>query len=199
MRFWRRFLRGGSDGNEQLTAIVASLLVLVLAVEGATLLDIRRFLTVHAFVGMLLVPLIALKLASVGWKMLRYYLHGEEYVRRGPPHIFIRALLAPVTVLTTVVLFGTGIALLALDQRQGTLVGLHKASFVVWLGATSLHVLTRVWGMPAAIRMRVPGAALRVALAGTTLVAGVAVAMMTLPAAEHLQDGVTGQIGFDDR
>jgi hypothetical protein len=199
VRRWKTLLRGGSDGNEQLTAIVGALLILVLAVEGATLLDVRGLLTVHAFVGMLLVPLIVLKLASVGWKMLRYYLQGEEYVRRGPPHVFIRVLLAPVTVLTTIVLFGTGVALLALDQRQGALVGLHKASFVVWLGATSLHVLTRAWGLPAAIRLRVPGAALRVALAAATLVAGVVVATMTLPAAEHLQDGVTGQIGFDDR
>ena len=31
----RRLLRGGSDGNEQLTAIVAALLILLLAVEGA--------------------------------------------------------------------------------------------------------------------------------------------------------------------
>ena len=199
MRRWKTLLQGGSDGNEQLTAIVGALLILLLAVEGATLLDIRGLLTVHAFVGMLLVPLIVLKLASVGWKLLRYYLHGEEYVRRGPPHVFIRALLAPVTVLTTIVLFGTGVALLALDQRRGALVGLHKASFVVWFGATSLHVLTRARGLPAAIRVRVPGAALRVALAGATLVAGVVVATMTLPAAEHLQDGVTGQIGFDDR
>ena len=199
MRRWKTLLQGGSDGNEQLTAIVGALLILLLAVEGATLLDVRGLLTVHAFVGMLLVPLIVLKLASVGWKMLRYYLHGEEYIRRGPPHVFIRALLAPVTVLTTIVLFGTGVALLALDQRRGALVGLHKASFVVWFGATSLHVLTRAWGLRAAILMRGPGAALRVALAGATLAAGVVVATMTLPAAEHLQDGITGQIGFDDR
>lgn len=196
---WNRLFRGGSEGNEQLTAIVGALLILLLAVEGATLLDVNGLLTVHAFVGMLLVPLIGLKLASVGWRMLRYYLRGEEYVRRGPPHAFIRALIAPVTVVSTVVLFATGIALLAVDQTQGTLVGLHKASFVVWLGATSLHVLTRAWGLPAAIRVRVPGTALRVGLAGASVLAGVALATSTLPAADHLQDGVSGQIGFDDR
>jgi len=58
----RSFLRGGSAGNEQLTAIVATLLIVLLAVEGATLLDLRGLLTVHAFVGMLLIPVIALKL-----------------------------------------------------------------------------------------------------------------------------------------
>jgi len=30
---------GGSDGNEQLTAIVATLLLVLLAIEGATLLN----------------------------------------------------------------------------------------------------------------------------------------------------------------
>jgi hypothetical protein len=199
MRRWKRLLRGGSDGNEQLTAIVAALLIVLLAVEGATLLDIRGLLTVHAFVGMLLVPLVALKLGSVGWRMFRYYLRGEEYVRRGPPHVFIRALVAPVTVISTVVLFATGVALLALDRTRGTLVGLHKASFVVWLGATSVHVLTRVWMLPAAIRMRAPGTALRVGLAAASVVAGLVLAMETLPAADHLQDGASAQIGFDDR
>ena len=199
MRNWKRLLRGGSSGNEQLTAIVAALLTLLLAVEGATLLDIRGLLTVHAFVGMLLVPLIVLKLATVGWKMLRYYLGGEEYVRIGPPHVFIRMLLAPVTVVATVVLFATGIALLALGQTEGSLVGLHKASFVVWVSATALHVLTRAWMLPAAFRLRAPGAALRIGLASATVVAGVALATLTLPAADNLQDGISGQIGFDDR
>jgi hypothetical protein len=199
MRRWKRFLRGGSAGNEQLTAIVAALLILLLAIEGATLLDIRGLLTVHAFVGMLLVPLVALKLGSVGWRMIRYYLRGEEYLRRGPPHVFIRALVAPVTAVSTVVLFATGVALLALDRSRGSLVGLHKASFVVWLGATSVHVLTRVWMLPAAIRMRAPGTALRVGLAAATVATGLALALATLPVADHLQDGVSAQIGFDDR
>jgi hypothetical protein len=36
-----RYLRGGSPANEQLTAIVAAALLLLLAVEGATVLRIR--------------------------------------------------------------------------------------------------------------------------------------------------------------
>ncbi len=198
MQALKKLLAGGSGGNEQLTAIVAALLILMLAAEGATLLNIRGLLSVHAFVGMLLIPVVALKLASVGWKMLRYYLHGEEYVRVGPPHAFIRMLLAPLTVVSTVALFGTGVALLVLDQTQGTLVGLHKASFVVWLGSTSLHVLTRVWKLPEALRTRVPGVVLRLGLAGGSVVVGVALATLTLPAADHLQDGISAQIGFDE-
>ena len=188
---------GGSAGNEQLTAIVATLLLLLLAAEGATLLDLRALLTVHAFVGMLLIPPVALKLASTGWRMTRYYFGGEEYVRRGPPHVVVRTIVAPVTVASTVALFATGVALLVLGQTHGTLVGLHKASFVVWFGATTVHVLARLWRLPAVLRLRAPGRALRFGLATASLVAGLLVATATLPAADSLQDGMTGHIGLD--
>jgi hypothetical protein len=141
-------LGGGSDGNEQLTAIVATLLLVLLAIEGSTLLNLQSLLTMHAFVGMLLIPVVALKFASTGWRAMRYYLRGEQYLRRGPPHVAVRVLVAPVTVISTVVLFATGVALLVLDQTEGGLVALHKASFVVWLGAMSLHVLIRIEGRP---------------------------------------------------
>ena len=80
-----RMRAGGSAGNRQLTALVAAILVLLLAIEGATLLRLGSLLTVHAFVGMLLIPVVALKLASTGWRMLRYYLGADEYTRHGPP------------------------------------------------------------------------------------------------------------------
>src|SRR5690348_12763567 len=134
----------GVLGNERLTATVATVLLVLLAVEGATLLDMRQYLNVHAFVGVLLIPVVGLKLASAGWRMLRYYLGAEDYVRRGPPHIVLRALVAPVVVLSTVFLFGTGVALLARDETHGQLVQLHQASFIVWVGAMSVHVLTRL-------------------------------------------------------
>src|SRR5205823_7898206 len=103
------------------------------------------------------------------WRMLRYYLRGEEYVRRGPPHVALRALVAPAIVVSTVMLLATGVALLVLDQTHGTMVGLHKASFVVWLGALSLHVLTRVHRLVPILRRRLAGTALRLGLGGATL------------------------------
>ena len=193
----KRLFAGGSAGNEQLTSIVAAILLLLLAIEGATLLQLGSLLTVHAFVGMLLVPIIALKLASTGWRTLRYYLHAEEYVAHGPPQLILRVLVAPVIVLSTIVLFATGVALLALDQRHGTIVGLHKASFIVWAGATSLHVLAHVLKLPRALRARVPGVALRLAVVGAVVAAGAMLAVATLPAADRLQDHASGRIGLD--
>jgi hypothetical protein len=193
----RRLFAGGSAGNEQLTSIVAAILLLLLAIEGATLLQLGSLLTVHAFVGMLLIPIIALKLASTGWRTLRYYLHAEEYVERGPPHLVLRVLVAPVIVLSTIVLFATGVALLAVDETHGTIVGLHKASFIVWAGATSLHVLVHVLKLPHALRARAPGVALRLAVVGAVVAGGAMLAVATLPAADRLQDQMSAHVGLD--
>lgn len=190
-------LSGRSDGNEQLTAIVATLLLVLLATEGATLLDMHALLTMHAFVGMLLIPVVALKLASTGWRMARYYLGDPEYVRRGPPHVAVRVLIAPVLMVSTTLLFGTGVALLALDRTDGTIVGLHKASFVVWLGAMSLHVLMRVFRLMPALRRLSVGTAIRVGLVGASIAAGFMLATLTLPAADRLQDTMSGSVGID--
>jgi hypothetical protein len=193
----RRLLPGGSAGNEHLTAVVAAVLVVLLAVEGATLLGIESLLTVHAFVGVLLIPVIGLKLASTGWRMARYYLGGEEYVRRGPPHVLLRAVVAPLVIISTITLFATGLLLLGLGETAGPLLALHQASFAVWLGATGVHVLAHLAKLPRLLRARAPGAALRGAIVACTLVAGASLATATLPAADHLQDRVTARVGID--
>ena len=175
------------------------MLVPLLLAEGATLLNVGALLTVHAFVGMLLVPVVVVKLASTGWRMVNYYAGSEEYVLRGPPHVLIRVIVAPVLVASTVILFGTGIALLALSQTEGTIVGLHKASFVVWAFAFGVHFLTRLGPLWRGLRERVPGISLRLVAAMFSVVAGVALATTTLPAVDHLQDDMSGHVGFDDR
>jgi hypothetical protein len=190
-------VRQNPGGNEQLTAFAGILLIVFVATEGATLLNLRALLTVHAFVGMFLLPIVALKMGSTGWRMARYYLGGEEYVRRGPPGWPLRLFVAPAVVASTLVLFGTGIYLLATHEVQGAAVGLHKASFVVWLVAVSIHVLARLARMRAALRARYPGFALRLGVVAATLVAGAAVAVATLPGADHLQDRMSASAGFD--
>ena len=193
----KQLFKGGSAGNAQLTAVVAAILLLLLAIEGATLLQLRSLLTVHSFVGILLIPIIGLKLASTGWRTLRYYTRAPEYVEAGPPHIALRVLVAPLIVLSTIVLFGTGVLLLARDQTQGLTVGLHKASFIVWVGATSVHVLAHALRLPGALRERIPGLAARLAVVGATAVCGIGIAIATLPAADQLQDHASTELGFD--
>jgi hypothetical protein len=190
-------VKANPGGNEQLTAFAGVLLIVFLAVEAVTLLNLRALMTVHAFVGMFLLPIVLLKLGSTGWRMLRYYLGKEEYVRRGPPAFPLRVFVAPVVVASTLALFGTGIYLLAVHEVHGTAVGLHKASFVVWLVAISIHVLARLARMSEALRTRYAGLGFRFGLVAATVVAGSLVAMATLPGADHLQDQVSTPVGID--
>ena len=141
-------MRGGPDGNERLTAASGAVLFLLLAAEGVTILSIGQLLSPHVFIGMLLIPPVALKLASTGWRFARYYRGTREYREKGPPLLPLR-LLAPVVVASTVAVFATGVALLVLGPSgRGLVLTLHKASFIVWIAATGVHVLAYVWRVP---------------------------------------------------
>jgi hypothetical protein len=48
----------------------------------------------NIFIGLLLIPPVAVKLGGTGYRFARYYGHDEPYVRKGPPPAFLR-LLAP--------------------------------------------------------------------------------------------------------
>jgi uncharacterized membrane protein (UPF0182 family) len=135
------------DANERLTAVAAVPLFVLLAVEGITLLAMGPLLPVHVFVGLLLVLPLAAKIASTGWRFVRYYRRDEEYVRRGPPRLLLR-LLAPLLVGSSVSILATGIALVFTHGHWNLLLLLHKASFIVWVPAFGVHVLAYVWRVP---------------------------------------------------
>jgi hypothetical protein len=137
----------GSEGNRRITAATAVVLLVLLAAEGLTLIDVHGLITWHVALGILLVPPVLLKLASTGWRCVRYYTGSSDYRRAGPPLLPLR-LLAPIVVASTCVLFGTGVALAVLGPRDRGLVGLHKASFIVWFVAMSLHVLGHLVELP---------------------------------------------------
>jgi uncharacterized membrane protein (UPF0182 family) len=141
--------RRDSSPNERLTALAAIPLVVLLAVEGVTLLSLRSLLPVHVFVGMLLVLPAALKLASTAWRFVRYYARDPEYVRRGPPQIVMR-LLAPILAVSTISVLASGIALVFTHAHHGLLLLLHKASFVIWGPTFGVHFLVYVWRVPRA-------------------------------------------------
>jgi hypothetical protein len=138
---------GGVDGNERLTAATAFVLVVLLAALGLTILSIGPLIWWHVLLGMLLIPPVLLKLGSTGWRFLRYYARAPEYVRRGPPLLPLR-LLAPLVIAATLAVFATGVALLVVGPAGGILVGLHKASFVIWFFVTAIHVLAHVRSLP---------------------------------------------------
>ena len=179
---------GGEAGNSRLTALTALVLLVLLAVEGGTLLALQSLLSVHIFVGMLLVPVVGLKVATTGYRFFSYYTGRREYVEAGPPPI-LRRLTAPLLVFSTIGLFATGVALAAFGPGRPLVLGLHKASFVVWVAAMTVHVLAHVARLPglSALEVRggggVGGSRLRLALLAAVVFAGAVVAVATLPLA----------------
>ncbi|HVC71479.1 MAG TPA: hypothetical protein VNC61_14585 [Acidimicrobiales bacterium] len=129
------------ESNARLTASTAVVLLVLLAAEGITILSVRSLLSPHIFIGMLLVPPVLLKIGSTSYRFVRYYRGSPAYRRKGPPPVVLR-LLGPFVVAFTVIVLATGIALLVEPRslRQSTLF-LHKASFVLWFGAMTIHVL----------------------------------------------------------
>jgi len=107
----RRFLRGGGEGNARLTGMTGLVLLVLLAVEGVTVLDIcprargRRS-------------------CSCGCSSRR----GSSPPRSSSSAPVSRSLQS---------------------AGRGIVLGLHQASFFVWLGAFGVHVL--------AYALRVPG------------------------------------------
>ena len=181
---------GAADGNERLTAATAVVLVVLLAALGVTILSIGPLIWWHVLLGMLLIPPVLLKLGSTGWRLARYYARSPEYVRRGPPLLPLR-LLAPLVIAATLAVFATGVALLVVGPAGGILVGLHKASFVVWLVVTAIHVLAHLRSIPRLVaadwrrraippERRVPGTAWRGLLLAGSIVVGAILAIATV-------------------
>jgi hypothetical protein len=141
LRDWRAVARAwGPQGNERLTTSVGLVLVVLLALETLTTVSLRSYLSVHIFLGLLLLPLVALKLASSGWRFLRYYTGNTPYKLKGPPRLLLR-LLAPLLVVSTLLLLGSGVALIEVGDDGGVLGSVHSLSFNVWVVLIVVHVL----------------------------------------------------------
>ena len=182
----RRVGSGGVEGNARLTGVAGALIFVVLAIEGVTILRVQRLLTAHVFIGMMLVPLIVLKIATTGYRFARYYRGTPTYTAKGPPPLVLR-FAGPVVVVATIAVFATGIAALTVGPKTRWLLEAHKASFIVWFGVTTVHVLGHILETPALAaadwrrqRERLGGTAARRALIIGALTLGVALALLSL-------------------
>lgn len=150
----------GVVGNSRLTATVGVVLFVALLVEGITILDVNSMFAVHAFVGLFLVPVSLLKMVSTGYRFIKYYRGEPAYREKGPPHPVLRVL-GPVVVLSTIAVLATGVTLLAVGPKNSdTLVTVHQASFIVWVSATTIHVLGHIietWRLSIDDFKRTPG------------------------------------------
>ena len=151
---------GGAEGNERLTAMTGAVLLILLAVECYTILRIGRLLTLHVFLGMLLLGPVALKAGSVLYRFARYYTGSSPYRRKGPPALLLR-LIGPIILLLTACVFGSGIMLAVTGPSYGPPSGwlvVHRISFVAWLFFIAIHVLAYVPRLPGLLAAEARGA-----------------------------------------
>ncbi len=144
----RRDATGGAEGNERLTALTGSVLLVLFAIEGFTVLSVHQLLTLHFFLGMLLIGPVALKACAVLYRFGRYYMGAAEYRRKGPPAPLLRVL-GPLVLITSLAVLGTGVMLAIVGPSgMGTWLFLHRVSFILWFGVMTVHVLAYVWRLP---------------------------------------------------
>lgn len=195
----------GVVGNSRLTAINGMVLLILLAVEGVTILGVRQMITLHIYLGVLLVGPVLLKCASTIYRFARYYVGAEPYVRKGPPHPILRVL-GPVVIASSLAVLATGVGLIYTGpQHREPLLTLHRASFIVWFGAMVIHVLGHILGAStttwrelhdssvSAVTRRRRWRTVAVAL---SLVAGLGLATGLMPSAHSWTSGQYGQ-GLD--
>jgi hypothetical protein len=180
-------------GNARITGSFGAVIFLLLFVEGVTVLRVDNLISAHVFVGVLLVPFAVVKLASTGYRFARYYSGQPAYVEKGPPPIVLR-LLGPIVSVMTVSVLVTGVAAV-LHRDSHWLSFAHKASFVIWFGAMTLHVLGHVLETPRLAladwrrgeRRRAPGAIGRLGLLAAAVAVGIPLAIASLGWAHHWQ------------
>lgn len=160
----------GVEGNEKLTAMTGALLLVGFAVEGFTILQLHRLLYLHFLLGLVLIGPVLLKIGSTMYRFARYYTGALPYVRKGPPSPIMRVL-GPLVVLTSVAVLGTGV-MLSVVGRSGPWLFLHKASFVLWFGVMTVHVLSYAPRLPRMLTARAAGGSRRVPMPGGAVPGG---------------------------
>ena len=184
----RRWRSGGADGNEILTSTAAIVLVVLLVAEWITVVHMNGLIPTHMFIGLVLIPPVALKLGSTGYRMFNYYAGSGAYRKLGPPVLPLR-LMAPLFVAATIALFASGVLLLAAGHKSSEALTIHKLAAIVFGVTLAVHVLAYIsqvvrslitdWG--AARRQAAPGAGVRAMLVAAAIGGGAALALALLP------------------
>ena len=179
--------RANPAGNERLTAMTGAVLLVLFVAECLTLLNIGSFLTLHVFLGMLLLGPAGLKIGSSLWRFTRYYTGSAAYVRKGPPAPLQRVT-GPFVILTTVAVLGTGIMLIVEGNGPNgwPWIRLHRMAFLLWVAVMVIHLASYVPKLPRMLSGRADHArhllaarATRWLLLGGSLAAGLALAFAT--------------------
>lgn len=184
--------RHARAANARLVAMTGLALLVLLPLPYVTALSLDLLWRVHYFSGLVLIPLLAVKLAGTGWRALRYYRGDSRFREDGPPHPMPR-ITAPILVLSTVVLFLSGVEMLLGADRFGAWSTIHNGAAIVFTGALGLHLLAHLWDTPLEVAadvapslvarpVPVRGSLRRLALTVVAFVVGVGLATAAMPA-----------------
>jgi hypothetical protein len=187
-------LAQNADGNARITGSIGAATFVLLFAEGLTVLRVKELISWHVFFGVLLIPFVAVKIASTTYRFARYYSGRRGYVEKGPPPIVLRVL-GPVVSVTTVAVLVTGIGAVLENGRSGWLVDAHKVSFIIWFAAMTLHVIGHALETPALAfadwrrsgRSETSGAPARLAVLAVAVAVGVPLAVASLGWAHRWQ------------
>jgi DMSO/TMAO reductase YedYZ molybdopterin-dependent catalytic subunit len=149
----------GVAGNTRLTSLVGVVLLALLVLEVASALwfalltynlalppgplyDVVR--PVHFLVGFMLMPLIAIKLASTGYRFGRYYTRNPAYHRAGPPPPLLR-LIAPLLIVSAVILVFSGVEMWSYRNQFGLpWTAIHDTSAFAFVTVLVIHIALHV-------------------------------------------------------
>lgn len=118
-----------------------------------------QLLTLHFFLGMLLIGPVSLKIGSTLWRFTRYYTGSASYVRKGPPAPLQRVT-GPLVILTTAAVLGTGV-MLAIEgpgPSGFSWIQWHHKSFLLWAAVMVIHLASYVPRLPWMLSGRVEDA-----------------------------------------
>jgi hypothetical protein len=177
----------GAEGNERLTAWAGAALLIGLAAEGVTLLNVHWWLTAHMLIGIALLVPVAVKAGSTMYRFARYYTNSPAYVRKGPPRLLLR-IIGPFLLLNTVFILLSGVVIPLAGSYRHSVEELHKLSFWTWAAFFAVHVLAYVWRLPRLLFADLAGrgtlrsaAFQRIAVVAVSGVGGMVLAVVLMP------------------
>lgn len=125
-----------------LSALWFALLTYNVEVPLGPLYDVVR--PVHFLVGFMLMPLIAIKLASTGYRFGRYYTRGRAYRSAGPPRPLLR-LIAPLLISSAVILVVSGVEMWSYRNQLGLpWTAIHNTAAFTFVTVLVIHIALHV-------------------------------------------------------
>lgn len=134
----------GVLANERLTGLAGAVLLPLVVIIIVTAANAHALLPIHIFVGVLLIGPVLVMIGSTGYRFLRYYSGSPAFLRRGVPPIRLR-LLAPLVLITTILVIGSGLALLVTGP---SLLVFHVFSSLFWMPMIAIHAVAHVPQIP---------------------------------------------------